>query len=58
MSKKAEEVREEAMNRLITVLDKYEESNFRQGYTMAVINLMNVVEHIEKCYNFDVEFPD
>lgn len=52
-----EEKREEVMNRLITVLDKYKESNEKQGYTMAIINLGNVVEHIEKCYDFDMEFP-
>ena len=52
-----EQKREEIMNRLNTILDKYEESNENIGHTMALINLENVVEHIEKCYDFDKEFP-
>lgn len=52
-----DELREQTMNRLNTVLDKYKKSNEKQGYHMAVINLTNVVEHIEKCYEFDMEFP-
>jgi len=55
---KTEKLREETMKRLITVLDKYKENDIQQGYLMAVINLKNVVEHIEKCYEFDMEFPD
>ena len=55
---KADEMRDEVMNRLNTVLDNYKENNIQQGYLMAIINLQNVVEHIEKCYEFDMEFPD
>jgi len=55
---KADEMRDEVMNRLNTVLDNYKKNNIQQGYLMAIINLQNVVEHIEKCYEFDMEFPD
>ena len=56
---KQELLREETIERLITVLDKYKENEkLKQGYTMAVMNLVNVVEHIEKCYEFDIEFSD
>lgn len=53
-----DKLREEIMERLNTVLDKYKENDIQQGYLMAIINLNNLVEHIEKCYEFDMEFPD
>ena len=53
---KTDELREETIDRLNAVLDKYKNSDFKEGYTMAVINLTNVVDHIEKCYKFDREF--
>ena len=45
------------IGRLNAVMDKYKQSGEKQGYSMAVFNLANVVEHIEKCYDFDMEFP-
>ena len=49
--------RKEVISRLNEVLDNYKNSNERMGYIMQIGNLERLVEHMEKCYDFDIEFP-
>lgn len=52
-----ETARKEVMERLNKVLDDYKNSNEKLGYIMQINNLERLVEHMEKCYDFDMEFP-
>lgn len=52
-----ETARKEVMERLNNVLDNYKNSNEQLGYIMQINNLERLVEHMEKCYEFDIEFP-
>ena len=52
-----ETARKEVMERLNKVLDDYKNSNEKLGYIMQINNLERLVEHMEKCYDFDIEFP-
>lgn len=58
MTKKdIETKRKEVISRLNEVLDNYKNSSERMGYIMQICNLERLVEHMEKCYDFDMEFP-
>ena len=58
MTKKDIEIkRKEVISRLNNVLDNYKNSNEKMGYIMQIGNLERLVEHMEKCYDFDMEFP-
>ena len=48
--------RKEVISRLNNVLDNYKNSNEKMGYIMQIGNLERLVEHMEKCYDFDMEF--
>lgn len=52
-----EATRKEVIERLNKILDNYKNSNEEMGYIMQIINLEKLVEHMEKCYEFDMEFP-
>lgn len=58
MTKKDIEVtRQEAIEQLNQLLDNFKKIG-GMAYAIQITNLVNMVEHMQRAYEFELEFPD
>ena len=58
MTKKdIEVIRQEAMEQLNQLLDNFKKIG-GMAYAIQITNLVKLVEHMQRAYEFELEFPD